>query len=306
MNILIIGLGSIAKKHVSVIREIIPKAEIYALRLSIDSESYENVHNIYSIDQLKISPDFIIISNPSQIHSDAILQALEFNKPLFIEKPVLSYLAGSDEILGELERRKIISYVACNLRFHPALQFLKQYLNETNPRINEVNIYCGSYLPDWRPGKDFRKIYSSDANMGGGVHLDLIHELDYCAWLFGMPEQVISQKRNRSSLNISSIDSARFLLSYSKFTIGITLNYYRRDLKREIEIVSENDTLVVDLVNNRIESRITGEIIFEELFDIRETYKKQLKYFISFIQQNKQPMNSFADGIAVLKIALHE
>lgn len=306
MKILIIGLGSIAKKHISAIREIVPKAEIYALRFSIGSETYEDVINIYSLNNLKISPDFIIISNPSEFHRDAILKVLHFNKPVFIEKPVLSSLKGKDEIVFELQKRKIFSYVACNLRFHPAIEFLKHYLDTMKPRINEVNIYCGSYLPDWRPGKDFRQIYSSNANMGGGVHLDLIHELDYCTWLFGIPENIISEKRNSSSLNISSIDNAHFLLKYSQFTATVTLNYYRRDSKREIEIVTDKDTLHVDLINNRVSSRIGGEIIFEGLFDIRDTYKNQLKYFISSIQQNKQPMNSFEEGIETLKIALHE
>lgn len=306
MKILFIGLGSIAKKHISAIREIVPKADIYALRNSIKSETYEDVINIYSLNNLEIIPDFIIISNPSKFHRDAILNVLHFNKPLFIEKPVLSGLQGSDEIVFELRKRKIVSYVACNLRFHPAIEFLRNYLNTVKPRINEVNIYCGSYLPDWRPGQDFRQIYSSNADMGGGVHLDLIHELDYCTWLFGLPENIISEKRSSSSLDISSIDNASFLLNYPQFTATVTLNYYRRDSKREIEIVTDKDTLHVDLINNRVSSRIGGEIIFEGLFDIRDTYKSQLNYFISSIQQNKQPMNSFEEGIETLKIALHE
>ena len=306
MNILIIGLGSIARKHICAIRKLQPYARIYALRSSEDAEIYEDVQNIYSFQELTIKPDFIIISNPTKMHNEAISQSLVFECPLFIEKPVLSDLISTDRILKEINRKRVITYVACNFRFHPAVQFLKGYIDTINSQINEVNVYCGSYLPDWRPNRDFRITYSANANMGGGVHLDVIHELDYCFWLFGIPSDVSSKKRSVSSLHIDAVDYAQFNLLYPSFTANVTLNYYRRDFKRQIEIVTSEDTLVVDLVKNRIFSNISGNVLFEQPFDLNETYLKQMEYFIDHIQKGKQPMNGFAEGVEVLKIALQE
>ena len=50
MNILIIGLGSIAFKHISVIRSINPNAVIYAFRSSLNSEEQKGIINIYELD----------------------------------------------------------------------------------------------------------------------------------------------------------------------------------------------------------------------------------------------------------------
>lgn len=305
MNILIIGLGSIAKKHINVILEINPEAIIYAFRSSENPKIVGNVINLYSLKELSFSPDFIIISNPSYLHENAIIESLRFKCPLFIEKPVLTDITNVEKVFKAVKSADVFTYVACNMRFHPAIQFLKKYLNKEK-RINEVNIYCGSYLPDWRQESDFRTIYSAHADMGGGVHLDLIHELDYCIWLFGIPEKVTSLKRSVSSLQLDSIDYANFNFIYSSFTANITLNYFRRDPKREIEIILEEDTLIIDLLKNNVYSKVSEEFLFNEPFNILETYLKQMRYFINRIQMRETGMNDIYESIVTLKLALHE
>ena len=140
------------------------------------------------------------------------------------------------------------------------------YLYNEKLTINEVNVYCGSYLPDWRGNVNFRKIYSAKKNMGGGVHLDLIHEIDYSTWLFGQPMETYGFMTSTSSLNIDSTDYAQYNLMYEKFVLNIKLNYFRRDTKREIEIVLEDDILVCDLLNSEIRNS-KNEIIFVDNFE---------------------------------------
>ncbi len=304
MNVLIIGLGSIAKKHIIAIREIYSDANIYALRSSKNSEQFENIHDIFSLEELIVKPDFILISNPTNLHEEAILKSIEIGCPLFIEKPVLSDLIRSNSLSEMIQKKQVLTYIACNLRFHPVIQILKKYLIENKSIINEVNIYCGSYLPDWRPGKDFRKIYSANAEMGGGVHLDLIHELDYCTWLMGNPTETKSVKRNVSSLKINAIDFAAYHLFYDTFTTNITLNYFRKDPKREIEIITEKETIKADLLKCTVTHLDENKIIFEQPYQLKDTYLEQMNYFISHIKNNQQPMNSFTEAVDVLKIAL--
>ncbi len=140
--------------------------------------------------------------------------------------------------------------------------------------------------------------------MGGGVHLDLIHELDYTTWLFGKPNKCSSLQSNSSSLAIDAPDYAHYVLNYPNFSASITLNYFRRDAKRTIELVCEDSTIAIDLISNRILDSKQGILCENKDYKIIDTYVSQMSYFIDKLLKNKTPMNTFEESLEVLKIAL--
>lgn len=303
MKVLIIGLGSIAKKHIKALKEINPDIEIYALRSDRKAVPFDSVVNLYDISECNQNFDFAIISNPTSLHASAIESVLRLNIPLFVEKPVFDSL-GKEELLQEIAERGIITYVACNLRFLESLRYLHDYIrNNPQRRINEVNVYCGSSLPEWRPGMDYRKCYSAIPELGGGVHIDLIHDIDYVYWIFGKP--IISKGicRNVSSLKIKAIDYANYQLVYPGFTTSIILNYYRRDYKRTLEVVFDDATWTVDLKENTIRDA-RGLLIFKGNNSPVDTYREQLEYFIGAIAAGGFPENNVHSAYDILKICL--
>jgi predicted dehydrogenase len=305
-KILLIGYGSIAHKHINVLRSISSKISITALRSNHSAHNNDLFTNIFDLKDLRYSPDFIIISNPSYLHEETILKVLHLNSTLFIEKPVTTNLHNTNLILNNISKNKIKSYVACNMRFHPALIWAKNNLLIETIKINEVNIYCGSYLPDWRSNINYKDSYSSKSSMGGGVHLDLIHEIDYCCWLFGKPLLISAKKRNVSTLDISSYDFASYCFIYPNFSVNIILNYYRRDNKRELEILTDNTTYKIDLINNSIEDLLNKNILYHEKFEMFDTYQYQMKYFLDNLNSNIDYENNIEQNLDVLKLALHE
>jgi predicted dehydrogenase len=300
MKILIIGLGSIAKKHINALRSLI-ECEIYALRSDQSSENVDGVNNITDIEKVINKIDFVILSNPTYLHSTFIKILVKYGKPLFIEKPPTHSLTEIDYLSKIIQESGIITYVGCNLRFHPLIVFLKDKL--CGKRINEVNIYAGSYLPHWRVGKDFRSIYSAQKDMGGGVHLDLFHEIDYASWIFGMPLNSMSYTSSKSTLEVSSVDYANYLWIYNEFNLSIILNYYRKSPKRVIEIVMEGDIWTVDLIKNEILSNFDG-VLLSGNFSVLETYSSQMAYFIDCLTKNCVPMNDFVESTEKLKLCL--
>lgn len=307
MKILIIGLGSIAKKHINAIRELKIECDVYALRSSTTSKIVDGVINLYSLEELKnFKFDFAIISNPTHLHLKYINLLTELGINLFIEKPAVNEIKIVDELAVKIKNHSIKTYVACNLRFHPCIRYLKSNLEKNCKMIiNEVNVYCGSYLPDWRSEIDFRKNYSVSHILGGGVHLDLFHEIDYTYWLFGMPISTRNFRSSKSTLEIDAFDYANYLLIYKNYNVSIILNYYRKDPRRLIEIVFNDDTWTIDLLNNSILNN-KSEIIFQDKdFNILDTYKYQMLYFIEKISSDQMPMNSFSESINPLKITLN-
>ena len=305
MKVLIIGLGSIALKHIKALQELYPSVVIYALRRKGEPfKEIRGVIEVFDIDEIAMETlSFILISNPTSVHYDTIQKVIRYKKPLFIEKPLFEALSKeANDLVTEVERQGILTYVACNLRFLESIVKIKELL--VGKRVNEVNVYCGSYLPDWRPNVDFRKVYSANKEMGGGVHIDLIHELDYVYWLFGAPTRTQSFFSNKSSLNITAYDYANYLWEYDDFSVSVVLNYYRRDSKRTLEVLTEEGTFLVDLLKNIIS--YNDKLIFQSSQLSLQTYTAQMQFFVEEILNKQTKFNTIVEGYKVLELCLQK
>ncbi|MGK7649952.1 Gfo/Idh/MocA family protein [Capnocytophaga sp. G1920] len=305
MKVLIIGLGSIALKHIKALQELYPSVVIYALRRKGEPfKEIRGVIEVFDIDEIAMETlSFILISNPTSVHYDTIQKVIRYKKPLFIEKPLFEALSKeANDLVTEVERQGILTYVACNLRFLESIVKIKELL--VGKRVNEVNVYCGSYLPDWRPNVDFRKVYSANKEMGGGVHIDLIHELDYVYWLFGAPTRTQSFFSNKSSLNITAYDYANYLWEYDDFSVSVVLNYYRRDSKRTLEVLTEEGTFLVDLLKNIIS--YNDKLVFQSSQLSLQTYTAQMQFFVEEILNKQTKFNTIVEGYKVLELCLQK
>jgi len=306
VKVLIIGFGSIAEKHYHALLKIDPLVNVVAMRSHLKAEPKTNALSVYCMQEIiQNGPyDFVLISNPTYKHAETIEMMLGLHCPLFIEKPLFHTLHAA-HLLDKVSASGNLSYVACNLRFLDSLIYFKNFLLP-NIKINEVNVYCGSFLPEWRPEVNYKNCYSANEKLGGGAHLDLIHELDYVYWLFGKPIEMRSYKSMKSTLGIDAIDYANYLLEYEKFAVNIILNYFRKDKKRTIELVCSDDTYTIDLFSNTVSS--STEVLFKSEQAISDTYQKQLIYFIDRIKNisldGKKIMNNIDEAFEVLKICL--
>ena len=302
MKVIIFGLGSIAKKHISALQLMDESVRIFAFRQEHTTVEVLDVKNIFSIEDVKtINPNFIIISNPTFAHYKTIESLIPLNIPLFIEKPLFSVL-DDGKLVAQILDQNLVTYVACNLRFLESLQFIQKYL--ADKRVNEVNMYCGSYLPDWRPNRDYKTTYSANKNEGGGVHIDLIHEIDYAYWLFGKPLKVNKTFTNKSTLDINAWDYANYIFEYDQFSASIILNYYRRDPKRTLEIILENETITVDILKNSVYRN--DDIIFCSPKTIQDTYSDQIRFFVDQIITKKKSFNNVNEAYKILEICLQD
>lgn len=300
MRVLVIGLGSIARKHIAALRQIDGSVDVFALRSSKEAAMVEGVTNLYDWEQIgALAFDFALISNPTSEHIATIRRLIPYKMPLFIEKP-LNTEAVDEALVEEVKSSGIITYIGCNLRFLECLQEAKKLV--AAHRVNEVNIYCGSYLPDWRPEQDYRKVYSAIPELGGGVHIDLIHEMDYACWIYGIPQVTHTTFSNKSSLGIRAFDYANYLMEYPTFNVNVVLNYYRRDYRRTMEIVCEDTTYTVDLAKNRITQG--DNVVFSCDCNILDTYLPQMRYFVDCVQHHRQSFNTVVDANNRLKISL--
>lgn len=304
MKALIVGYGSIAKKHIEAFRKQRISISFYALRSTKPAGNVAELENVYNWDEVPQQLDFALISNPTNLHLEALNECINRGIPVMIEKPLSNTLDGFQEVISRLAQQPLPNYVACNLRFLPVLKYLKLELSRNKSRINEVNVYCGSNLKNWRPDSDFRESYSANESQGGGVHLDLFHELDYLVWFFGLPNSYRGVNRRVSSLAIDAADFAQYQLFYPEFTATVTLNYYRQDTKRIIELVFEEDTWSINLIDGTITDGAGALIFSSEQQGIIESYAAQAAHMVAVLRGKEPSINTITQSFEILKICL--
>jgi predicted dehydrogenase len=180
MKVLVIGLGSIAQKHIHAIKFLRPDAEIFALRSSNNAPALSEIQNIYSWDEVPKDLKFILISNPTSEHLNTIQKALAYRVPIFLEKPPLMSMDGAEETMKQVTAFSVPVYTAFNLRFYPLIEWTKN--NLPLEKVLEVQVYCGipsrmarwSGLPEklqFNPGT-WRRCSSRPDSRDGLRHLD--------------------------------------------------------------------------------------------------------------------------------------
>ena len=246
LSALVIGYGSIGKRHADILNSIDTVSNVIILSSQFDLP-YETITSLKEIPKLR--PDYIVIASSTALHYKqlAFLEENLIGKKIMIEKPLF-------DSFGEIEIKNNQVFVGYNLRFHPLIQLIKEKI--TDKYLWNIQVFCGSYLPDWRPGRDYRTTASAKKETGGGVLLDLSHELDYIQWLAGTIDLKYVVNNKVSNLEIETDD---FLLLTGKSENGanvhISLNYFTRKPMRQIIIDGEGISIQADLIANTLSLR---------------------------------------------------
>lgn len=306
------GLGSIGKRHLRNVCEYLNQKgntftiDLYRSKVGSDVplDIRPLVTSIYSYDDIaesNIMYDVVFVTNPTSVHYDTIQKFKHRTKSFFIEKPVFDKTDIETSLFEEL--KDTICYVACPLRYSAALQYVKQNIDFS--KSFSVRAISSSYLPDWRPGQDYRKCYSAHRDMGGGVGIDLIHEWDYLTWLFGNPVETYSIQRKISNLEIDSDDIAIYIGRTSTISIELHLDYFGRSMIRTLEMFLPNDTIRCDIEDGRIEYLRTGKVI--QLPSERNEYQmREIEHFFEIINNKIENDSTMEHAFHVLKLAKGE
>ena len=288
MKVLILGYGSIGKRH----KEVLSSFDIVTKITIVTKQKLENLDTIYNLQDINCLSeyDYFIIASETHKHYEQLkyICSKVDKKKILVEKPL--YDKKYDSIISN---NKI--FIAYNLRFHPVLQELFTLLQ--GEEIYYVNIICGQYLPTWRPYQDYKDSYSAKKEEGGGVLRDLSHELDYAIWLFGNIEKIDAINTKISDLEINSDDIfTAIAISQQKIIINLTIDYISKIPIRRLIVHTKEKTIEADVINNNINISFkdgTSKKIKIEMVDRNYTYATMHK---NIINNNFEILCSFNNG----------
>jgi predicted dehydrogenase len=179
--------------------------------------------------------------------------------------------------------------VGYNLRLHEPLQRTIDMIHagRAGP-VSAVRLWFGSWLPDWRPSVDYRLTYSARKDLGGGVLLDAIHELDVLVWLLGDGRfDVIGAVVDRlGPLDIDVEDTVKALMRHAGgAAVEVSLDYLSRQYRRGLEVVGEAATIRLDWARQVIEIDDASGVE-RQVADcpVGESYRIQAERFVSFVR----------------------
>jgi predicted dehydrogenase len=314
-KILVVGMGSMGTRHLQIAREQFSNSEIKVLvhrELSEISE-LSNGHLVTIEEVVQFAPEIAIIANPSSLHVTIAQTLAQMGVHLLIEKPLSNSLEGVRELIETCRENKCILLMGYNLRYLRSLQEFRELLRAGMlGEVLSVRCEVGQYLPNWRRDRDYRNGVSARKELGGGVLLELSHEIDYLRWIFGDVDWVRATLTQQSSLEIDVEDSAHLTLGFSSKTnqgqlIGtLNMDFVRHDQTRVCTAIGSKGSLRWDGIAGEVSMFEEGASSWKKLFTHsppkNETYLAEWREFISCINMGTTPSVTGQDGLKVLEI----
>lgn len=309
MKAVVIGAGSIGRRHVSVL---LARPDVE--RITVVTSWHEAAIALPSDERITLAApgvtvdaDIAIVAVQTDRHIAAAMPWVQAGIDTLIEKPLSQSRAGLGALEAAARTSGALVCVGYNLRFLPSVATLREAVGSGMlGRVLYARFEAGQYLPAWRPDRDYRETYSAFRSRGGGVALDLSHEVDAMRFILGDPLhwQVVS--RHVSDLEIDSDDLFEGRYDYEGGAISsIHLDYLAPSLVRAYRVLGEGGEMLVDVANARtVLVTRDGVRVSDDFasFDVAGTYPAQLDAFLAAREGVETPIAMLADGIRVLDL----
>ncbi len=314
MKIAVVGTGSVGRRH---LRNLLALGchEVFAVsvhqgRTELDLDGTV-VPCVADYDVALAAGDAVVIANPTSLHRSYLEMALAAGRHVYLEKPVSAQATGMPELDALARQRGLTIAVGTQFRFNAALNYLKTCLQQgaLGDALN-VMAYSGEHIGDYHPNENYRESYAARAELGGGILLTQIHQLDYLNWLFGPFATVQAWETPMPDLGIDVEACVSYVLapatgSRTQPRVQGHLNYVQRPKSTGMIVNCRNGQLKWCYEENTVESIQAGAPDLEhwqEPFDRNQMFVSAMVDFLDCIAHARVPRSPFADGIVAVRI----
>lgn len=228
--------------------------------------------------------------------------------PTIFEKPLAMNFAQGQRVLDLYSARGVPVRVGYNLRRRHAFDFVRETLASSSLGVlKKAEISVGQYLPDWRPHRDYRSTVSARSSLGGGVLLELSHDINYSIGLWGRVRELAGETRHSGELELDVEDWAeatlRFDTESALLNVGITLDFLRRTPERWCRISGQEGDVYWDLLGNRVVvSTSSGDAIHQFDDSLDDTYRTDILGMLTGDPHQPEYSQDNADALHTLEV----
>ncbi len=314
IRILVIGVGSIGKRHIRNLKKIGISAN-NILAIDTRKDRLDEVRSlgvnkcfssIYQVRREKF--DAAIICSPTSLHVKQCLWLAKRKKHLLIEKPLSHNLKDLNKLKKIIIKNKIVAMIAYIFRFHPGVIHAKKILDKN--KIGKKLYFRGEfseYLPDWHPYENYKKFYMAEKKQGGGSILDQCHIMDLSHFLMGEFKDILCLNTKKSKLQIKADDFSELIVNNKNGTVSsIHTDIFGRRHSKFFEIKAEKGNLKWDFYHNTLEvyfSKNKKIKVYKFRKDFNLSYIEEIKHFIDCVLKNKLKTKIPYDvGLSTMKL----
>lgn len=303
MRIAVLGLGSAGSRHA---RNLVALGHEVVGFDPAGREPPDGVAAAADEHEALARSEAVVVASPSANHAAQALTALRTGRHVLVEKPLATDRAAAEAVGAEAERSGLVCAVAMNLRFHPALRALRSLVAGGElGRVLLAEAVFGYDLRRWRPGDDYRAGYSARADLGGGIVLDAIHELDYLLWLLGPVATVAAETAHVSDLDVDVEDVGLALLRFRSGALAtVSLNFFEPAYRRGCILVGSDAVARWSWSDDAVEvARESEAHRVAAPADLQRTYVDVVSDFVDAVSGARPPRAGWADGVAAVRLA---
>ncbi|PIP73767.1 MAG: hypothetical protein COW88_00855 [Candidatus Lloydbacteria bacterium CG22_combo_CG10-13_8_21_14_all_47_15] len=321
MKFLICGLGSIGKRMAENLEQLgyqCGEIGFYRTRKGTPNfgddfiKSHRAKHPIFHdiASALRQKPEVVFVMNPTSLHIPTAIAAAEAGCHLFITKPLSHTIRDVSRLMELVDEKKLVTCVSYQLRFHPLLMQVKEWLDAKKiGSIVCVEAELSERITNLHPWEDYRRSYISRTDLGGGVILSFSHEIDCLYWLFGKPLWVFTSGGTLGNLGIDTEDVAKSIIQFPRDILAsLHLDFLKKPTKRFLEITGEKGRIHVDYFGEKAElwnlDGTRDAMIVTSGYERNTMHLDELKHFLRCVENREQPSVNLAQGKDVLEICL--
>ena len=324
--ILFLGLGGAGQRHLRILRERLPNVRMIGARRTgktpvlnsdftvkngatleseYDIELFKDVNEAY-----EQNPDLVVIATPTFNHAENIIKAAKHKANILVEKPGAMNIKQAHNVTSTIKDNNVGFFISYQRRFHPLVGRLRRVLDSNKiGKLMSVRVAVSSYVPDWHPYEDFHDLYACRPDLGGGVLKTETHEIDFIAWLFGIPRQIFSTYGCRGKFNIDVEDTANLLLDYDSFSVQMTMCFMQKKQERNFKFFGQKGWIEFDLINQKLVvcSYDNEDLeVYEDIVANDELFKLQADYFLNkFKSSDEQYLKALERNTTIIEKSLN-
>jgi predicted dehydrogenase len=307
----VVGAGSIGRRH---LRNLVELGADNIVVVRRDARPLDGeLASIPVVSELPPTVDArsaAVVCSPTVHHARDSTVALRSGYHVLVEKPVASRaedVALMTQASAAVRRHVMVG--SC-LRFHPVLSELRAAVHAGQfGRVHWAGVWCAQHLADWRPNRDYRETYSASRAQGGGVLLDLIHEIDYLHWIFGQGKTGWASVGDGRGLGIDAEDSADLAVHFENGPLALChLDALSRPAVRGGLLTGDRAVARWDLLSPMLEIREAASAVWRVAtlppgWELNQMYVDELIAFASVVDGAPNP-SPLEDGERALRTAL--